>query len=274
MFDPRSDILKYRSSAEPCLSIRSCISPPGVMGVTSSLLGARRPTVRFRLVCKEDNTRSSLTMRLIRQLRSALLGAAILAAALLGAVAPASAHDAAESTSPAAGATVAAPPETGVGHVQQEPAGARFADAGERCRRRQLGGRRGGDRGQRRLAEAQVRAPRPAPTPWCGGWSVRTRTRSRAASRSRPPPAAAGSTAAAAVPTMGTAQPGTTPAPSPPADSSEPFPVEHRDLRWHGDRHRGRPGPDGQAPPHTRTIRQRHRRAERNAASGRLTGRS
>ena len=158
-FDPRSDILKYRSSAEPCLSIRSCISPPGVMGVTSILLGARRPTVRFRLVCKEANTRSSLPMRLIRQLRSALLGAAILAAALLGAVAPASAHDAAESTSPASGATVAAPPETGVGHVQQEPAGARFADAGERRRRRQLGRRRGGDRGQRRLAEAQAGGP-------------------------------------------------------------------------------------------------------------------
>ena len=50
-------------------------------------------------------------MRLIRQLLSALLGAAILAAALLGAAAPASAHDAAASTSPASGATVAAPPE-------------------------------------------------------------------------------------------------------------------------------------------------------------------
>ena len=50
-------------------------------------------------------------MRLIRQLSSALLGAVILAAALLGAVSPASAHDAAESTSPASGATVAAPPE-------------------------------------------------------------------------------------------------------------------------------------------------------------------
>ena len=35
---------------------------------------------------------------------------------------------------------------------------------------------------------------------------------------------AAGSTAAAAVPTMGTAQPGITPAPSQPASSAEPFP--------------------------------------------------
>ena len=50
-------------------------------------------------------------MRLIRQLLSAFLGSLILAAALLGAVAPVSAHDAAESTSPASGTTVAAPPE-------------------------------------------------------------------------------------------------------------------------------------------------------------------
>ncbi|WP_226773432.1 copper resistance CopC family protein, partial [Arthrobacter sp. ES1] len=49
-------------------------------------------------------------MRLIRQFLSALLGTAIFAAVLLGAVAPASAHDVAESTSPAAGATVATPP--------------------------------------------------------------------------------------------------------------------------------------------------------------------
>jgi methionine-rich copper-binding protein CopC len=49
-------------------------------------------------------------MRLIRQLLGALLGTFILAAALLGAVAPASAHDAAESSSPAAGSTVPVPP--------------------------------------------------------------------------------------------------------------------------------------------------------------------
>ena len=50
-------------------------------------------------------------MRRIRQLRSALLGAVVLVAVLLGAAGPASAHDALESTSPAAGATLAAPPE-------------------------------------------------------------------------------------------------------------------------------------------------------------------
>jgi methionine-rich copper-binding protein CopC len=51
-------------------------------------------------------------MRLIRQLVSALLGAAVLGSLLLGTVGPASAHDAAESTSPAEGATVATPPDT------------------------------------------------------------------------------------------------------------------------------------------------------------------
>ncbi len=50
-------------------------------------------------------------MRPIRQLVSVLLGALLLSAALLGAIAPASAHDAAESSSPAAGATVPTPPE-------------------------------------------------------------------------------------------------------------------------------------------------------------------
>ncbi|WP_232084386.1 copper resistance CopC family protein, partial [Arthrobacter sp. SO5] len=50
-------------------------------------------------------------MRPIRQLVSVLLGALLLWAALLGAIAPASAHDAAESSSPAAGATLPTPPE-------------------------------------------------------------------------------------------------------------------------------------------------------------------
>jgi methionine-rich copper-binding protein CopC len=50
-------------------------------------------------------------MRFTRQLLGVLLGTLVLAAALLGAIAPASAHDAAESSSPAAGTTVPAPPE-------------------------------------------------------------------------------------------------------------------------------------------------------------------
>ncbi|WLQ08452.1 copper resistance CopC family protein [Arthrobacter oryzae] len=51
-------------------------------------------------------------MRPIRHLLRALIGALFFTAAVLTAAAPASAHDAAESSSPAQGATVAAPPET------------------------------------------------------------------------------------------------------------------------------------------------------------------
>jgi len=161
-------------------------------------------------------------MRLIRQLQSALLGAAILAAALLGAVAPASAHDAAESTSPASGATVAAPPEKvsvtfnknplalGSQMLVNDAAGTNWADGAVEI--------------VDNVASQKLKPGAPA-----GAYTVVWRVVS---SDSHPiegnftftaTAGAAGSTAAAAVPTMGTAQPGTTPAPSQPADSSEPF---------------------------------------------------
>ena len=162
-------------------------------------------------------------MRLIRQLLSALLGAAILAAALLGAVAPASAHDAAESTSPASGATVATPPEKvsvtfnknplalGSQMLVNDAAGTNWADGAVEI--------------VDNVASQKLKPGAPA-----GAYTVVWRVVS---SDSHPiegsftftaTAGAAGSTAAAAVPTMGTAQPGTTPAPSQPADSSEPFP--------------------------------------------------
>src|SRR6476619_5060407 len=189
-FDPRSDILKYRSSAEPCLSIRSCISPPGVMGVAYILFGARGPTLRFR------------------QLRSALLGAVVLVAVLLGAVSPAAAHDTAESTSPAAGATVAAPPEQvsvtfnhnplalGSQIVVYDAAGANWSDGPVEI--------------VDNVAAQKLKSGAPA-GPYTVHWRV-------ASSDGHPiegsftftaTAAAAGTTAAAAVPTMGTAQPGT-----------------------------------------------------------------
>ena len=162
-------------------------------------------------------------MRLIRQLQSALLGAAILAAALLGAVAPASAHDAAESTSPASGATVAAPPEKvsvtfnknplalGSQMLVNDAAGANWADGPVEI--------------VDNIASQKLKPGAPAGT-YTVVWRV-------VSSDSHPiegnftftaTAGAAGSTAAAAVPTMGTPQPGTTPAPSQPSDSSEPFP--------------------------------------------------
>ena len=162
-------------------------------------------------------------MRLIRQLFSALLGAAILASALLGAVAPASAHDAAESTSPATGASLAAPPEQvsvtfnknplalGSQMLVNDAAGTNWSDGGVEI--------------VDNVASQKLKAGAPA-----GAYTVLWRVVS---SDSHPiegsftftaTAGAPGSTAVAAVPTMGTAQPGITPAPARPVSSAEPFP--------------------------------------------------
>ena len=162
-------------------------------------------------------------MRLIRQLLTALLGATIFAAALLGAVAPASAHDAAESTSPASGTTVVTPPEKvsvtfnknplalGSQMLVNDAAGTNWADGAVEI--------------VDNVASQRLKPGAPA-----GAYTVVWRVVS---SDSHPiegnftftaTAAAAGSTAVAAVPTMGTAQPGTTQAPSRPAGSSEPLP--------------------------------------------------
>lgn len=161
-------------------------------------------------------------MRPIRQFLSALLGAAVLAAALLGALAPASAHDAAESTSPASGATVAAPPEIvsvtfnknplalGSQILVKDDAGTNWAD------------------GAVEIVD-NVAAQKLKPGAPAGLYTVAWRV---ASSDGHPiegsftftaTAGAPGSTPAAAVPTMGTAQPGMTPAPQQPASSSEPF---------------------------------------------------
>ncbi|MEO3931766.1 copper resistance CopC family protein [Micrococcaceae bacterium Sec7.4] len=161
-------------------------------------------------------------MRPIRQLLSALLGAAIFAAALLGAVAPASAHDVAESTSPAAGATVATPPEKVSITFNKNPLalgsqvavnhdGANWADGAVEI--------------VDNVASQKLKPGAPA-----GLYTVAWRV---ASSDGHPiegtftftaTAGATGSTAVAAVPTMGTAQPGITPAPAPRTSSSEPFP--------------------------------------------------
>ena len=162
-------------------------------------------------------------MRLIRQLFSALLGAAILAAAVLGVVAPASAHDAAESTSPAAGATLATPPEQvsvtfnrnplalGSQMLVTDAAGTNWSDGGVEI--------------VDNVASQKLKAGAPA-----GSYTVLWRVVS---SDSHPiegsftftaAAGAPGSTAVAPVPTMGTAQPGITPEPAQPVSSAEPFP--------------------------------------------------
>jgi methionine-rich copper-binding protein CopC len=160
-------------------------------------------------------------MRSIRQLLTAVLGA-VAFAALLFAAGPASAHDAAEASSPADGATVATPPEEVSITFSQAPLG--------------LG--------------SQVRVSDPAGTDWADGkvaivdnvasqklregapagkYTVQWRVVS---SDSHPiegtftftATAGAAGSAAAPVPTAGTPQPGLTPAPETAPDASEPFP--------------------------------------------------
>lgn len=158
----------------------------------------------------------------IRQLLTAVLAAVTFAALLFGA-GPAAAHDAAEASSPSDGATVATPPAEVSITFNQSPLG--------------LG--------------SQVRVSDPAGTDWADGkveivdnvatqklregapagkYTVQWRVVS---SDSHPiegtfmftaAAGAAGSTAAAPVPTVGTPQPGLTPAPEKAPESSEPFP--------------------------------------------------
>jgi copper resistance protein C len=161
----------------------------------------------------------------IRQMLTAVL-AAITFAALLFAAAPASAHDAAEASSPSDGATVATPPAEVSITFNQAPLG--------------LG--------------SQVRVSDPAGTDWAEGkveivdnvatqklregapagkYTVQWRVVSADShpiegtfsfTATAGTAGAAPSTAAAPVPTVGTPQPGLTPAPEKAPDASEPFP--------------------------------------------------
>ncbi|MEO8282559.1 MAG: copper resistance CopC family protein [Pseudarthrobacter sp.] len=172
-----------------------------------------------------------------RQLLSVLLGTFVFAAALLGFSAPALAHDAAESSNPAQGATLAAPPEKvsvtfnknplGIGaqFSVKDSSGAEWADGGVEI--------------VDNVASQKLKAGAPA-----GAYTVAWRvvssdshpiegtfgfTATAAATEGSPSgvstAAASGSpTASAGVPGMGTAQPGITVAPAPAVDASEPFP--------------------------------------------------
>jgi methionine-rich copper-binding protein CopC len=162
-----------------------------------------------------------------RQLLSVVLGIFVVAAALLGVAAPASAHDAAESSSPAQGATVATPPEKvsvtfnrnplGIGaqFSVKDATGAEWAEGAVEI--------------VDNVASQKLKAGAPA-----GAYTVAWRVASSdshpiegtfgftatAAAGSVP----SGSAPAGAVPNMGTAQPGVTPPPAPVTDASQPFP--------------------------------------------------
>ena len=162
-------------------------------------------------------------MRLIRQLLSAMLGALILVSAAVGSAVPASAHDAAESTSPAPGTTVATPPGKvsitfnknplllGSQIVVTDAAGSNWADGTVEI--------------VDNVASQMLKPGAPA-----GAFTVAWRVVS---SDSHPiegtfgftaTAGATGTTAAPAVPTLTTPQPGVTGTPVPVPNAAEPFP--------------------------------------------------
>ncbi|MCO4256100.1 copper resistance CopC family protein [Pseudarthrobacter cellobiosi] len=168
-----------------------------------------------------------------RQLLSVVLGTFVFVAAVLGFAAPASAHDAAESSSPAQGATVATAPEQvsvtfnknplGIGaqFSVKDSAGAEWADGAVQI--------------VDSTATQKLKAGAPA-----GAYTVAWRvvssdshpiegtfgfTATAAAAGAAPPgTSSAGASPSAAIPTMGTAQPGTVASPAPAESASEPFP--------------------------------------------------
>lgn len=167
-------------------------------------------------------------MRPIRQLLSALFSALFVAAAVLFAAAPASAHDAAESSSPTQGATVATPPEKVSITFNKDPLA-----LGSQIQVKDAAGNNWAEGAVEivdNVASQKLRAGAPS-----GEFTVVWRVVS---SDSHPiegtftftaTAGAAGSTAgqiptAGQVPTAGTAQPGTTTAPEPAPDAAEPFP--------------------------------------------------
>ena len=170
-----------------------------------------------------------------RQLLSVMLGLFVLAIATLGLVGPASAHDAAESTSPAQGASLATPPEEvsvtfsnpplGIGSSfsVKDASGTEWADGSVRIvdnvATQKL--RSGGPAGAYTVAWRVVSSDS---HPIEGTFSFTAASGSSPAGAAASVPAPSGSsTAAGAVPGMGTARPGVTEEPSAPAGAAEPF---------------------------------------------------
>ncbi len=166
-------------------------------------------------------------MRSIRHLLSFVLGSFVFAAAVIGLAGPAAAHDAAESSTPAEGATVAVAPEQvsvtfsnnplGIGSSFsiKDASGAEWAegpvDIVDNVASQKL--KAGGPAGQYTVAWRVVSSDS---HPIEGTFTF---TAASAAGGAAP---ATGSTAGATVPGMGTAEPGATVAPDT-AGSGEPF---------------------------------------------------
>lgn len=172
-----------------------------------------------------------------RQLLSLVLGSLVLAAATVGLAGPASAHDAAESTSPAQGAALAAPPDEvsvtfsnkplGIGSSfsVKDSGGAEWADGAvqivDNVATQKL--RPGGPAGAYTVAWRVVSSDS---HPIEGTFTFTVAAGAAGAASGAAPSGthSAGSpTTAAAVPGMGTAKPGVTEEPSAPANAGEPF---------------------------------------------------
>ncbi|TDT81494.1 hypothetical protein DFO47_103147 [Arthrobacter sp. AG258] len=169
-----------------------------------------------------------------RQLPSVMLGLFVLAVATLGLVGPACAHDAAESTSPAQGASVAAPPEEvsvtfsnpplGIGSSfsVKDASGTEWADGSVRIvdnvATQKL--RSGGPAGAYKVAWRVVSSDS---HPIEGTFTFTAAGAAPAGAAASVAAPSGSSTAAGAVPGMGTARPGVTEEPSAPAGATEPF---------------------------------------------------
>ncbi|MET3721577.1 MULTISPECIES: copper resistance CopC family protein [unclassified Arthrobacter] len=172
-----------------------------------------------------------------RQMLSLLLGTFVVAVALLGLSAPAVAHDAAESSSPAQGATVASPPEKvsvtfsknplGIGaqFSVKDASGAEWANGAveivDNVASQPLKG--GAPAGAFTVAWRVVGSDS-HPIEGAFGFTATAAAEGASPSGLSTPGTTVGPTASAAIPGMGTAQPGTIVAPEPAADASEPFP--------------------------------------------------
>jgi methionine-rich copper-binding protein CopC len=169
-------------------------------------------------------------MRFIRELPGALLGLIMAATVLLGTAllgaGPALAHDAVESTSPAAGATVPTPPAAVSLTLSNHPLA-----LGTQIKISDATGRNWADGAAEivdNVASQKLKAGAPSGL-YTVQWRVvssdghpieGTFTFTSAGGAS----AAGTAPASGTVPTLGTAQPGTTIAPSPAPDASQPFP--------------------------------------------------
>ncbi|MBT2566770.1 copper resistance protein CopC [Arthrobacter sp. ISL-85] len=168
-----------------------------------------------------------------RQLMSLALGSFILAATALGIAGPASAHDAAKSTSPGQGAALPAPPAEVSVTFSNTPLG-----IGSSFSVKDAGGKEWADGSVQivdNVATQKLRPGGPAGM-YTVAWRVVssdshpiegtftfTAASGAPGAASSGTPAAESSTAAGAVPGMGTARPGVTEEPSEPASAGQPF---------------------------------------------------